>query len=903
VTDTKALKPRLKEYLTHKGIQIVQKNGAARIHCPAPDHTDNEETAVVYAPGAKNNYNIWCAVCGTSWDIFEVAGLLCGLQSFPEKVNEVKKAFGIEIEKTNEKKYKAIPYEQAKKEFTTKRLLQICEFVGENVSKNRGDDPVLCGSAAQQLAWGDTITGAWPYLNEDGLFELLDVRFEGAGKKTVMSFYWTGKSVACSKYPILLYNRDKLYKNPTVPRMIHEGAKCAKIAEEKLPTFIHTTWNGGGAKAKQVFFAPLGTRAQIYIYPDDDQKKDNVGNMKSPPQQPGIKTGITVKQRIKKQLGIDAKLIQPYPKAREIKQDGADIVEALQVATPEELTEYIISSPEMEPSGPEKTVSPPLRNNPVDGGSVSGDEIPFRILGMADDKQAYYMSYAKILMNTNLTSLSKGFLKVLAPLSFWKNGFQHDFKMTTDSWDQATDWLIQSTVFTKFNIKRILGRGAWKNKDGSFCYWDGETLIGQADPEKIFEQKSRKDLGIKDKPASSDLCKEIFEVVKQMTFETDTDCIYLMAWSALSWVSGVLTYRPPILMTGESQTGKTAIFERIARPLSLSYELTGTESSPAGCRQENGNNSEGIIVEEADGKSIKDREKREAFLSLMRVSFCETAPDGYKGTPGHKAISFRMKSMFMFISIDPVVGDVADDKRLFIVNLIKKDNDWKSIKKNIDRLLTEKNCRAIRARTWSKLHEIIELAEKIGSILQEKIKLESRRSRAEGLLIAAYYYIWFGADEINLKDVNNIIDSMYTARPAEEVRNEADEIITRLLDESVPVDGYKNKMTLREIIQSIYTCRKLTGVDSDSEGKEILSVKDVQNLKNIAGRYGLTVFNGDLAIVKNHHEIKKIINMGTGYARHLTRHPGCTEKSYPVFISGKTRVCVIIAGVIDDIPF
>lgn len=885
MNDIKQLKPRLKEYLTIKGIQIVNKNGAQRIHCPEPAHPDLEETAIYYS----DSNTIHCPVCGTTWDIFEVAGLICNLHTFPEKINEVKKTFNIPIDKPKNKKYIAISYDQAKKIYTSEKLLSMCEFVGKNISKNNGDNPVKTGSEAMRLAWGDKITGAWPYKNKDGQVELVDARFEGAGKKTVISFYYNGKNVKCSKPPILLYNRDQLH-NTAIPRMIHEGAKCAKIAEEKLPGFIHTTWNGGGAKVKYVDFTPLGKSASIYIYPDDDQKKN-----KRPEQQPGIKTALEIQKKIKLQLGINAKIIQPYQEARTIKPDGADIVEALEVATPEKLTEYILSSEGMEF---DNNSIPPQKNQIS---MPSDDNIPFRILGVAEDGYAYFIDFSKRIFHVKLESLTKKSLQRLAPLIFWQNSFQMGHGMTTNDWDAAADWLIQKTGPVDFNTDDILGRGAWKNKDGSFCYWEGEKLIGKADPDKIFERKEQKTLGLKDPPASGELCKEIMNLCKQMTFETETDCIYFMAWCALACFCGILIYRPPILLTGESGTGKSAIFEKIARPLTLSFELTGSESSPAGCRQKNKNNSEGIIIEEDEDEY--DEKKRKAFLSLMRVSFCENAPDAYKGTPGHNAISFRMKNMFLFISISPLIEGVADDKRLFIVNLVKKKNDWDTIEKKLNELLTEKNCRSIRARTWKRLHDIIDLSKKIKPILQKTINLPPRRSYAEGLLIAAYYYIWYGAEKVDIEEIKNIIKKMYELKPPPDERIQADELITRILDESIPVSSYTDKMTLREILQSILTGKKITGIESDLDGEEMLSAKDMQNLKNIAARYGLAVINNSIAIAVNHHEISKIIGMGNGYNRHFWRHPGCIEKSYPVYMGGITRRCVIISGVIDDIPF
>jgi len=566
----------------------------------------------------------------------------------------------------------------------------------------------------------------------------------------------------------------------------------------------------------------------------------------------------------------------------------------LRVWPAEKVEKYILHAPEIE-------CPQPPSDSPTPGASVSGDQ-PFRILGMAEDGYAYFLDFSERIYRTKLESLSKGSLKRLAPLAYWRREFSP--RMTNEDWDEATGWVIENTIHKDFETKNILGRGAWKNEDGSFCYWDGKELTGQADSDKIFERKKQKNLHITGDTAPPELRQEIAALVERMNFETKADAIYFLSWCALSPFSGVLTYRPPLLITGPAGVGKSTIFERISRPLAHGLELTAKESSPAGCRQENGNDSGAITIEEADTIDADSERNRKGFLSLMRVSFCETAPDAYKGTPGHKAVSFKMKNMFMFISISPVVDDTADSDRLFYVNLEDKKNNWEEIEKEIERLITEENCRMIRATTWKNLKKIIALSKVAKKIIQKKTGLSSRRSHAEGLLTAAYHMIWMGKADDDLDALRALIDELYTEKTEIETRDQADELITRILDEAVPVKGYNDRMTLREIIQAISTGRVKTGNDTDINGEDILAGKDIQNLKNIAGRYGLKVIEDTfLAIANNHHALKKIIDMGQGYHRHFWRHCGCAEKSKNIYIAGKTRRCTVLAGVIEDRPF
>jgi hypothetical protein len=175
----------------------------------------------------------------------------------------------------------------------------------------------------------------FPYRNAGGEVEYIECRYPAAcfpdGKKKVLSLWFDGSSVKSRGCPVRLYNRDKLAAFPDLPVVIHEGAKCAEAAGAALPAFVHTAYNGGGKKLSSVDLSPLKGR-KIYIYPDDDRDA-----------QVGIATARKLKIRIKKELGIDADIVEPAPEARSIKPDGADIVEALEALDAAALEERILN--------------------------------------------------------------------------------------------------------------------------------------------------------------------------------------------------------------------------------------------------------------------------------------------------------------------------------------------------------------------------------------------------------------------------------------------------------------------------------------------------------------------------------------------------------------------------------
>jgi hypothetical protein len=82
--------------------------------------------------------------------------------------------------------------------------------------------------------------------------------------------------------------------------MIHEGEKCCTSAEEKLPDYVHTTWNGGCKKVKNIQGLEILKDRKCYLMPDDDQKKDKNDRLLPQESQPGFQTMMELKKKLDK---------------------------------------------------------------------------------------------------------------------------------------------------------------------------------------------------------------------------------------------------------------------------------------------------------------------------------------------------------------------------------------------------------------------------------------------------------------------------------------------------------------------------------------------------------------------------------------------------------------------------
>jgi len=724
----------------------------------------------------------------------------------------------------------------------------------------------------------------WPYYNAEGLIDILDARFENEhGKKAVITFYYDGKVLRSAGAPILIYNRNLIEADKESPVLIVEGAKAAEAAAT-IPGFIPVTWNGGGKKCKMADWTPLKERT-VYIWPDDDQKVYDekhalAGELKPEHEQPGINTALTIKNKLSQ-----AKIIRPMPEARSIKPDGADIVEALALPdiSPETIAEYILSAEEIKAPAKEAAQSsrPPSNppSNPIDTAREEPEPelFPFRILGVADDAKGYFLDRHERLTSMALGSITQNKLLTLAPLTFWQIHFATGKGgiMGKDDWIAAIDAVIQVAGQMDFDPDRIRGRGAWRERDGRICYHDGLNTLGETGENRLYLRMTRKDIGLGSPLPELERLTAILDVTGQLSFETRADMIRCIAWSTLAPFAGALPWRPAGLLTGRSESGKSTIVDMIIKPLSLPFVFSGGETTEAGVRQTIKNDATAIVIEEAETDTPKKRQRRDDILSLMRQSTSDETPKAAKGTIDGKGMMFTLRSMFMFVAISPEVESIADDNRLFRVNLEKNNNDWPTLKNRLGELLTPELCSSIRAFTWSRMTEIFRLADIMSPVIQKVTNKSNRYALAEAILFAAYQIIWKQV-ELNEDDLYRFFEQIYDWQPPEESRDETEELLDRLLDESIQ-EG-KDRYTLREILQ-----------------KADRGPSDPVYFKGIAGRYGLGLTpDGDLAIAKNFHAISRIIERGRGYQRIFWRHPLLIAKGRSVAIAGKVRNCLVI---------
>lgn len=871
-------KIRLRDYINKKGIEIQSSGGADRIQCPF--HEDQKPSLIIYET------SLHCPVCSTTASVFDFAGKLIGSNNFPDMLNEVKKTLGETIEdfkpvakkkKSTPSKYIALDAKKAKDIFKKSTLLSQSSFVGGGDAKN---------------GYGDEIIGAWPYKNENGLIELVDVRFEGneKKKKNIISFYYDGKNIKAKNPPVLIYNRNLIKKYPDAIILIVEGCKTAKAAECLIEFgIIPVTWNGGSSKVLKPDWSCVYHR-DVFFFPDDDE--------------PGIRAAKLFMKEYGDLIN-ENKIIHPYKEARKIKSKGADIVEVLQLLSPDDLVKYILKNSLEE--NPEPGNATPAKSEPIDNNTSRVSELgelPFSILGTADDGKAYFLDRHNRLMDTKVESLTLNKLLKLADLNYWLQYIGSN-KVGKDDLILIINDIIEIANDKDFNIDNLRGRGAWKEPGNKICYHDGKKTIGEYSKEKVFLRKDKIDIGIGSKPISQDLVNKMKEVCFDLSFETRSDAMRLLSWSIIAPFAGALDWRPQAFLTGPSSSGKSSIENYIVKPLAIPFRVNGGETSGAGYMQNRKNDSGAVVIEESDADTEKKKKYKEDLLSIMRQSTSDDTPKGYKGTSDQTGKSYTTRDMFLFIAIIPDIESVADDNRLVKINITRPTNKkkWGALKADLLKYYSKSNCNSLRGMVWNSLKEIILLSDIISSLIQDHTGKGHRFAISEGILMATYFIIWKGIKNPTNEELEIFIKNNYDIKKPEDDRDDAEEIIDRLLQFKVKVHLAKMKeYNVLEVLKIVKTGKRENGNEDDINGQELLTKEDLTEFKRSVNNIGVTVDNnGNLAIANSHNEIKRITGRSNGYSRILRRHKNCIDPSKNIVFIDKCRRCSVLSDILDDI--
>lgn len=729
----------------------------------------------------------------------------------------------------------------------------------------------------------------WDYRSTTGALLGHVARFETPAGKEVIPRVYTAQGWRWQGFPRPrpLYGMDRLAARPGAPVLVVEGEKCCAAAAELCPDHVVVTWCGGTAAVEYSDWSPLAGRA-VAIWPDADE--------------PGAKAAVEIRK-----LVDGAKIIKP-PEGVAKAWDAADalaegwttervldwwlerrigephvIRPVPRAAEPTEIDGYTSETPELAP--------------PDD------DKWPFTVMGHYEGQYYYVPRDGGTVIRIGGAGHSKQSMLMLAPLNWWEVQFGCAGR---EGWDMAANTLIRmSHRFGIYDPWKFRGRGAWLDEGrvvihlGDRLLVDGMEMKPDALPGDYFYGRGRTLRFAQAEPIGSRDAAKLIDLCKMLSWENSLSAYLLAGAIALAPICGALDWRPHVWLIGAAGAGKTHVAEEIISkcvgPMMVNCAAKTTEP---GVRRRLSSDAFPVMLDEFEANDQAEHARCKAMMGLARSASRETSAEILQGSQGadQSGQSFRIRSMFFFLSIGLSAKDYADLTRISILGLKANRATPDAIAKfhalqDMERAtITEAWVNGLHARMVGMIPTIRHNAE-VFALAGAKAMGTRRLGDQVGALLAGAFALTSGK-QITPEAATAWIDAQ-DWHEEQEIFQDVDGIncLARILEHKVPVDSRRG------------TLRRALGELADIAIKPVYD-EDIGRVvaKATLKRYGLaTMDDGYLAISNTHSGIAEILK-GTPWAvnwgRRLKLITGAMTVDGTIYYTGgRTRAVMVPMGV------
>lgn len=691
---------------------------------------------------------------------------------------------------------------------------------------------------------------AWEYRDTAGNLVGYVCRFDVEGRKEVLPITWcrhvSGREAWRWKSFLKqrpLYGLPRLAATPGATVLLVEGEKCADAAQTVLPSAVVLSWPGG---CKAVRFADWDALAgrRVVVWPDADQ--------------PGRKAGETIAAALEGIASACTVLRVEGPEGWDVADaiaegwDAARIREFIKAGgAPEKIGAKEFNTPVYdepnEPPADYLTEEPIVRApEPVE---------PFRILGHADGTFFYCPADTQQVVGLQAPQHRKLELLQLAPAQYWEATYPA--KDGAD-WFAAANSLIQRAKRVDFDPSLVRGRGAWLDENrvvfhaGTRLLVDGQETSLDAHSSRWTYQKGRRLDAELVQPLKSREAGKLLELTGCFQFRNPLDAKLLAGWLALAPICGALEWRPHLWLTGPAGTGKTWILDNVVRPVLGNCALyVQSVTTEAGIRQLLGCDALPVVFDEAEAEREADQRRMQAVLILARQASRESDGRIAKGTAGGQALTWHVRSCFLFSSIGIAATQRADLSRVTVLDLVPEHQ------RRVDRFaealeLWRQTVRApewaaaLRARSLALAPTIAANCAAFKNAVLDHLG-NQRDADQVGALLAGAYSLTSGNRITPEAAAEWCARQDWSAfRSADAERDEA-QCLAHLLEAHVVVDLDRRgpaRTTLGELI------RQAVSVDWESESAELA--------RQALARFGVGVRTEGLDVANSHDELRRI---------------------------------------------
>jgi len=727
--------------------------------------------------------------------------------------------------------------------------------------------------------------------------------------------------------PRPIYGLEQLESKPDATIVMPEGEKAADAGKRLFEKAISVSWPGGGKGITKVDWSPLAGRKVLLLRDNDDPGLAAMdGHFKECGE---FKPGVA---QMLQSIGATVKIIDPP----EGKNKGWDIADEPEWAY-ENAAEYVktgMRNPQTDPNQadsegpsdtsatpPDQEMEPPpdYSDAPTDTYNESPQQFiepePFKMLGSSKDyindkiHFHYYSNNARSVITLTAVQHTHFNLLQIASRQYWERKFGGDErKLSKISWELIANWLIvASQKLPIYDPAKKRGRGAWWDRDHAVVHCGDHIIVNnnhipleQIQSNYIYEASIPIRLNL-EKPLQNKESHELVKLCEAVSWEKPVYGKLLAGWIASSLVCGALPWRPHAWITGPAGSGKSTVMDKIVKQSvgSMALFVQG-ESSEAGIRQTLGHDALPVIFDEAESESTKSAQRIDSIMNLVTQASTENQAVMAKGGAGGQAVTYRVRSSFIFSSVginlrtNPIRGRVA------VLSLLKNevsaasDKAYNQLLQDIDSTLTKEYSHRLLARMVQLIPVMRHNKEVFANAAASHLGGKRMGDQYGSLLAGAY--AMHSTDKVTYEAAASWIKEQdWDDVTDPDAMSDELACLQHIMETIVKVQGDRGGTIDRSIGELTMDVLGLTDLENTTVDQDIAS----QTLK----RYGILVDKAEkmLYVSNNHGGIKKILRetqWARDWSRILKRLDGAKPSEPKRFAGGQqTRAVAVPADV------
>ena len=304
---------------------------------------------------------------------------------------------------------------------------------------------------------------------------------------------------------------------------------------------------------------------------------------------------------------------------------------------------------------------------------------------------------------------------------------------------------------------KVRGIGAWIDEGRVFLHCGTEIYVNGKktqfdDIQSYFTYIAAAKLVTPSKYALNNAeARKLREICEMVTWEKKLSGTLLSGWLVISPICAALQFRPHIFITGEAESGKSTVLNRIIRPSlgKIALCMDGGTTEPA-IRTSMGYDARPLVYDEAEPS-----QSMAGVIELLRKSSTGSVVKKFGQQP------FAARFCACLSGINPPVNKTADESRISFMK-IKKNikstaiQDYADLLDKIDETITEDFAEKLLARTLQNMNSLLENIKIFQKAFRSLNPQSARASELIGTMLAGVYMLG-RTDIISMEDALKFI--------------------------------------------------------------------------------------------------------------------------------------------------